>query len=288
MPDYNISFDETAEEAIINLLKKDGVVYRNEFRYRLEKPSPYSEQEDKLLHGVISRKLDDLEERKIIQTTDLRGRRRKDSALKPLLFYRLKESGYTTAIQDLIKVKRDCSQFLSGISSYAGFYAQGLWKKALDKRNITVLAEDVNDFEGNETSSKRDIDLLIEYKGCNFGIEVKNTFSYPKDIKNKYRIAAELDVVPIIVARTLSYGDRKYITSYGGLIKLYEVAIFPDICKKKMNEIVQYLKYPLMIIDEIDDHVVDNLVSRLDYGVARYDYLLNKVRNQLEYLENNG
>ena len=213
MLDTNNSYDEAAEEAILNLLWEDGVAFRNELRYRLERPSPYSEIEKYLSHEVISRKLDDLEKREIIQTTNLRGRK-KDIGLKPLLFYRLKNSDYTVEIQELIKIKRNCSHFISGLSSYAGFYSQRLWKEAIDEKNITILDKDTNEFNNNEASSNKDIDLLIEYKGCNFGVEVKNTFSYPNDIKGKYRVAAEMDVVPLFISRTISHADRKYLKSY--------------------------------------------------------------------------
>ena len=276
-------YDFAAEEAIINLLKSEGVAFRNEFRYRLERPSPYSEEVEFLLHHVIDRAISRMEENGEIKPTNLRGRRGMGAKHMPLLFYRLEGSDYSRALQDAIRKKRDCSHFITGLSSYAGFYAQKLWIDSIKKTDCTVHAEDVYKFDDKEAETSGDIDAIIEKDGYYFGIEIKNKFPYPDDINNKFLIAAELDTIPVIVARTISYGDRKKITNNGGLIKIYETAIFPkDICVNKMKESIEVLRYPIILTDKIDDHVMRDFIKIIEYGISNYDNRIKKVKKYLE------
>lgn len=276
-------FDIAAEKGIVNVLKAEGVAFRNELRYRLEKPALYQVEVPFLLHNIIDVAIKRLEDKEVIATTDLRGRKRKaTSGRKPLLFYRLTSMPYTRQIQESIKVKRDCSTFILGLSSYAGFYAQRLWVKAFRELDFNILDEDVYEFDGKTSSVEGDIDMVVEKDGIVFGVEVKNGLSYPTDIQRKFRIAAELDTIPFFVARTLSWGYRKWLPHNGGLMKIYEVSIFSRDCPKKLVECIKVLGYPIIVREKVDEHVVKHLGIVAGIGLSQSDEYKKRNKRYLE------
>lgn len=275
-------FDVAAEKGIVNVLKVEGVAFRNELRYRLERPALYQVEFRFLLHNAIDAAIRRLEEKGVIVTTDLRGRKRKTTGRKPLLFYRLSSMPYTQQIQDLIKIKRDCSTFILGLSSYAGFYAQKLWVKAFRELDFNILGEDMYEFDENTSSVKGDIDIIVERDGVVFGVEVKNGLSYPTDIRRKFRIAAELKTIPFFVARTLSWGDRKWLPANGGLMKLYDVSIFSPDCPKKVQQCIKMLGVPIFVTDRIDKHVVEHLNKVVGVGFSKLDEYKEKIERYLK------
>ncbi len=62
----------------------------------------------------------------------------------------------------------------------------------------------IREWRGRETSLKNDIDFVAEKDGVAYGVEVKNGLNYPDDLYWKVRVAAELDLIPMIVARWLN------------------------------------------------------------------------------------
>jgi len=189
---------------------------------------------------------------------------------------------YARQIQDAIKVKRDASTFILGLSSYAGFYAQKLWVDAFRRLGCNILDEETDEFEGKTSSVEGDIDMIVEKDGVVFGVEVKNGFSYPADIRRKFRIAADLDTIPFFIARTLSWSDRKWLPSNGGLMKLYDVSIFPPDCPKKVQECIKVLGYPVFVTEKIDNHVVEHLDRVMKLGFSKLDEYKSKVKRYLE------
>lgn len=276
-------YDVAAEEGVLNVLEAEGVAYRNELRYRLEKPALYQIGVPFLLHNVVDDAIRRLEDKKAIVSTDIRGRKRK-TGRKPLLFYRLSSTPYSKLIQERIKIKRDCSTFVFALSSYAGFYAQQLWVRVFRQLGFNIHGEDMDEFEGNKASIEGDIDIVVERDGVVFGVEVKNGLSYPTDIRRKFRIAAELRTIPFFVARALSWGDRKWLPANGGLMKLYEVSIFSVDCPKKVKECIDILGYPIMRLDRISEHVVEHLETVLGYGFAKSEDYKAKLKRFLEAL----
>ena len=63
------------------------------------------------------------------------------------------------------------------------------------------------------------------------------------------------------------------------LIKIYETAIFPkDICVNKMRESVDVLAYPMILTNVIDDHVIKDLIKKIDYGITNYDRRMSMIK----------
>ena len=277
-------FDIAAEKGIVNVLEAEGVAFRNELRYRLERPALYQVEVPFLLHNAIDAAIRRLEDKGVIVTTDLRGRKRKTTGRKPLLFYRLSSMSYTRLIQETIKIKRDCSTFILGLSSYAGFYAQKLWVKAFRELDFNILGEDKDEFDGNTSSVEGDIDVIVERDGVVFGVEVKNGLSYPTDIRKKFRIAAELKTIPFFVARALSWGDRKWLPANGGLMKLYDVSIFSPDCPKKVQECIKTLGLPIFVTEKIDKHVVEHLEGVVELGFSKLDEYEKKLKRYLKLI----
>lgn len=164
-------YDKAAERGIIDILETEGVAFRNEFRYRLEKPADYQLDVEFLHHDRIDAALDRLEETGIIKTTDNRGRKRKSNeGRKPFKFYRLTAAPYSKPLQEMIKTKKDCALFIRGLSSYAGFRAQKLWLKVFRELDYNILGEDVDTLDGNTSSIEGDIDFIAEKDGIRFGV----------------------------------------------------------------------------------------------------------------------
>lgn len=275
-------YDIAAEKGVLNVLEAEGVAFRNELRYRLERPDLYQVGIPFLLHNTIDAAINRLKEKREIVETDLRGRKRKaTTGRKPLLFYRLISMPYNKRIQDVIKEKRDCSTFLFGLSSYAGFYAQNLWVDVFRELDFNILGEDMDEFDGNTSSVEGNIDIIVERDGVVFGVEVKNGLSYPTDIRRKFRIAAELQTMPFFVARALSYGDRKWLPANGGLMKLYNVSIFSPDCPEKLQECMKVLGYPIFVTKKIDDHVVKHLESVVSIGFTKLKDYVEKITRYL-------
>lgn len=277
-------YDIAAEKGVLNVLEVEGVAFRNELHYRLERPAVYQVGVPLLLHNTIDAAINRLKEKGEIVVTDLRGRKRKTTTgRKPLLFYRLSSMPYSKPIQDSIKEKRDCSTFLLALSSYAGFYAQKLWVDVFRKLDFNILGEDMGVSEDNTSSVEGDIDIIVERDGVRFGVEVKNGLSYPTDIRRKFRIAVELETIPFFVARALSYGDRKWLPANGGLMKLYDVSIYSPDCPKKLQECMDVLGYPIFVTEKIDDHVVKHLESVVSLGFTKREEYVEKIKGYLEY-----
>ena len=275
-------FDIAAEKGVVNVLRAEGVAFRNELRYRLERPALYQVETPFLLHNAVDAAIRRLEDKGIIVTTDLRGRKRKTTGRKPLLFYRLSSTSYTRQIQDTIKIKRDCSTFVLGLSSYAGFYAQKLWVKAFRELDFNILGEEMDEFDGNASSVEGDIDIIVEKDGVVFGVEVKNGLSYPTNIRRKFRIAAELKTIPFFVARALSWGDRKWLPANGGLMKLYDVSIFSPDCPRKVQECIRILGVPIFVTEKIDRHVVEHLDRVVGIGFSKLGEYKEKIKRYLK------
>jgi len=66
-------FDVAAEKGIVNVLEVEGVAFRNELRYRLERPEGYQIDVQFLLHNIIDAAIKRLEAKEEIVVTDLRG-----------------------------------------------------------------------------------------------------------------------------------------------------------------------------------------------------------------------
>lgn len=140
-----------------------------------------------------------------------------------------------------------------------GFYAQGLWVEAINSLGYNILVQNTNEFRKVKATTPGDIDIIIEKDGDFFGVEIKNGLSYPNDIKNKFCIAVELGLFPIIIARNFSFNDRIWINTNGGIFKIYQTAIFNPSFKSTFNGGLELLGYPVIFLEHIDDNVKNHL-----------------------------
>jgi hypothetical protein len=167
--DWTVSiYDVNAEKSIMKILDKEQVVFRNEFRYRLER---------EYYHTVTDYAIKRLEQGKAynngfqLYRTALPGRR-SISQGTPNVFYKVKSTEYGD-ILGVMKKKLELSEFVSELAGSAGFHAQYLWREGFKSLGYEILKEDVSEFEGNKVEGG-DIDFIAEKGGIRFGVEVKN------------------------------------------------------------------------------------------------------------------
>lgn len=279
-------WDKAAEKGIVTILEAEGVIFRNEFRYRLENPSLYQlDVERAIEHSRVDAAIKRLERKGVITPTGPLGRKpRYIGGPRANLFYRLNKTPYSRALQDLMRKKIDLSYAIFSLSSYAGFYAQNLWLKAFRDLNFDILGTDVSELEGKKASVGGDIDFVAEKDGVRFGVEVKNGLSYPTDFKEKFQIAAELDTIPLFVARRLPSRTFYWIVERGGLVKIYETAIHSPDFRVKINECIEILGYPLIILSEISEETKAKLYQIARIGFSQEKDRKNKIRKYLSSL----
>lgn len=279
-------WDEAAERGVLTILKAEGVVFRNEFRYRLENPKLYQVGVERAIeHSRVDAAIKRLERKGVIKRTGPLGRRRRYAGgPRTNLFYRLATTPSSRALQDLMKKKIDLSYAIFSLSSYAGFYAQGLWLKAFHDLDFNILKTDVYKLEDKEASISGDIDFVAEKDEVRFGVEVKNGLSYPTDLKEKFRIAAELGTIPFFVARRLPSSTFYWIVNRGGLVKIYETAIHSPDFRAKIDECVDILGYPLIVLSEISREVRAKVDQVARIGFSREEELKEALDMYLIYL----
>lgn len=230
-------YDDPCGMAIKALLDDINVGFDREMRYRLEKD---------FFHDVTGYIIRRLNENGQILRTGLRGRR------IPVVFYRLPETDYTYII-GLMKTKVRLSNFLSENSSEAGYFAQYLWELAFQDLGFEILGRETRMFRGRETRLGGDLDFIAQKDGLTYGVEVKNSLSYPDDLCWKFRIAVDLGIIPLFIARWISKTQFYMVHKYGGLVKLYETSIYP----RKYSEIIEQCKhalgFPLIALDSITE-----------------------------------
>lgn len=230
-------YDDPCEMAVKALLKDIGVGFDREIRYRLERDFFHD------VTGYIVRRLD---EKGQIRRTGLRGRR------VPVVFYRLPETDYNEII-GLMNKKVRLSNFLSYNSSKAGYFAQFLWDLAFQDLGFEILGREIRRFRGKRATVGGDIDFIAQKDGLTYGVEVKNSLSYPDDLSRKLRIAVELDVIPFFIVRWISKSQFHMVRKYGGLVKIYETSIYPSEYAKIIEECRGVLGYSLIALDRITE-----------------------------------
>ena len=229
-------YDDACEMAVKNLLKDIGVGFDREIRYRLERDFFHS------VTGYIIRRL---QVSRQIRRTGLPGRRR-----IPRVFYRLAETEYSELVE-LMEEKVKLSKFLSYESSRAGYFAESLWFSAFQDLGFEILGRETSRFMGKRATIGGDIDFIARRDGLTYGVEIKNSLSYPDDLSQKFRISLELGVIPFFVARWISKSQFHMVRRYGGLVKLYETSIYPTRYAEIIERCRRVLGFPLIALEKI-------------------------------------
>jgi hypothetical protein len=277
-------YDVEAERDIVECLKEVKVAYRNELRYRLEKKYPF--------HTVVDYAIKRLEEKKayndglFIKRTNLPGRR-KSSSGTPNVFYKLPNKANYGDLLSIMKKKMALSAFVFGLSSDAGFYAQYLWKSAFEELGYEILKEDAREFQGNEATIGGNIDFIAKRDDSPyFGVEVKNGLDYPDDLGKKFQIAVELDTIPVLVVRKVNPTVYGNIRKYGGLVKIYETAIYDKEYSSLIEECKDVLGLPLISLEKITEGTLKHIESILNYGIENRSILKEKNEDFLKKIHN--
>jgi len=274
--DILTEFDDKAEEGVLKILELEGVVYRNEFHYRLENAMRYQLGISEIFHQRTDAAIRRLEkEGKIVRTAPLG--RPLATRKNPPLFYRLPEIPVFRPLHDEMRRKTECIDKLGSSSSGMGFYAQNLWTTAIEVLGFDIKGVNTNEYLGVKSETSGNLDIIAEFTGVPFGIDIKNGLSYPSDIHNKFMIAAEIGTIPLIIARNLSYSDRMMLYESGGLYKLYMHCIYDVALKASLEKCVEILGLPFVFIDAIDKHVLEHLISIISDFLPKINVLEKKL-----------
>jgi len=270
-------YDVEVERDIVELLNEIKVAYRNEIRYRLEKKYPF--------HTVTDYAIKRLEEKKAynknlyLKRTNLPGRRKVTSGWRNV-FYRLPNIEDYKELIPIMSKKLALSAFVFSMSSDAGFYAQYLWRKAFEELGYEIVDEDVNKFEGRKPTINGNIDFIARKNDSPpFGVEVKNGLDYADDLGKKFQIAVELGTIPVFVVRKVSPNVYTNIRKYGGLVKIYETAIFDMEYSSLIEQCKNVLGLPLISLEKITKNTLEHIEMILNYGIEHQSDL--KRRNQI-------
>jgi predicted RecB family endonuclease len=251
-------FDVDAEESIMGVVKDEEVVYRNEFRYRLEKT---------YYHTVTDYALRRLEEGKSyneglkLARTQLPGRRSVGKGTANV-FYKQGGADYNSLVP-IMKKKLDLSTFVSELAPSAGFYAQEMWRDAFKDLGYEIVKEDAQEYEGKRATVKGDIDFIAKKDGLTFGVEIKNGLEFAADLARKVQIAIELGTIPVLVVRRVTWDVYHNLKKYGVLTKLYETSIMPKAYESIVEECKKVLGMPLIALDIISSTTREHLQNKV-------------------------
>jgi len=260
----NNKYDVPCEYDVINLLENIKAGYDREIRYRLEK---------KYYHNITAKIISRLENYKIIKRTGLRGTK------IPTVFYRKYNTEYDKNLINIMKKKLYLYSFINSTSSTAGIYAQILWKQALEDSGFNILDEETNSFGNIKSKINGDIDYIAEKDKIKYGIEIKNSLSYPRDLMRKMLICIELGLIPLFIVRWMSKTQFYNIWNNGGLIKIYETSIYPHKYKKTIKECREILGYPMLSINRITKKPKKHLNYIHGIAVKNIEEIMEKNRD---------
>lgn len=242
---------EKAKDAVLALFKEQNiqVAFDCEIRYRLENQFP---------HDVTGFAIRDLETNKLLVKTGLPGRQ--GASRLPIQFYKLPDSDYKQIIP-LMHEKLHLETFIIGVAYEMGKHAESAWWRAFKRNNWETYpsTEDeplgINEYQGRTCSTGHDIDFVAQKDGIEYGVEVKNGLNYPDDLLWKLTVAAELDTVPLIIARWLNPGQVPVISNLGGAGPIYyKDAIYSKTYSDLITQTKQVLGTPIEVRDEVDDN----------------------------------
>jgi len=255
---------EQAKERILELLTQVKVAYDREIRYRLEKYA--------IPHDITKAALIQLERKKRIKRTHLRGRPRIGHS--PNLFYKLPKSRYED-LQPIMQEKIRLSSFITGVASEVGYHGERVWWRAFKRNNwgVEPAEEDkpfkVRSFRNKTASVNNDIDFIAWKDGIIYGIDVKNSLTYPDDLYWKFLVAVELDTIPMIIARWLNPIQIKLINDLGGVWIIFREAIYPSTYQPMVLKAREKLGYPITVFDEIEDSYFKRKVESVHEKVKK-------------------
>jgi len=262
------------KDEILAILRQQGVAYDRELRYRLE---------SRFSHDEVGKALKQLEKEKKIKRTGVRGRR--GPGTMPNVFYRLPGTPYSR-IEPIMRKKLDLSTFIAGVSREMGRHAELVWWMAFKRnawdlypKNVSEVGSGIREFRGRTTTVNNDIDFIAIKDQIAYGVEIKNGLMYPNDLYWKIRVAAELGLIPMIIARWLNPAQVKCIREVGGEFVVYKDAIYSTTYAPLISQVRELLGFPIEARDEIDDEYFRRKVEAIHRRVLEEE---EKYRRKLK------
>lgn len=135
-------------------------------------------------------------------------------------------------VKDVVREKLDIINQYSSRSSETGLYAEDVIKSALEDSDFKVLDRNTRDFDDKKWKGPHDLDFIVEgvKESRRYGIQVKNTLSYPDwdDIAGLIDICDFFKIRPWFISRQLPGDYITDILNCKGYYTLFFKFIVPD------------------------------------------------------------
>jgi len=251
--------DEEAESVLVETLGRVKVATDRELKVRLE---------DDFFPWVVGRAIRRLLDGDVIDKVGYPGRRKVGRG-EVAAFYVPHAIEYDS-VKEIIKRKKAVSEgianILMGGSSVSG-HVEDLFQDAFLSLGFKFHGRDVSSFGGRKavgvpSKEPPNLDFVFERDGVRYGIDVKNWIRYEwnsrDEVVSKLRVAADLGVVPFIVAR---YMDKdlvyKRIVQEGSLVYRYRHLLVPSVYESLAEAARELLGYPILAVDKLPGFKVD-------------------------------
>lgn len=170
-----------------------------------------------------------------------------------ITFYYPSKYSYKDVV-DVVRMKMDIINEYSAVSSEAGGYAETVIAEALVRAEFEVIDRNTKTFEGRTWEGVHDLDFVVNGRreGRSYGIQVKNTMTYPDwdDVASLIDICDCLRLVPWFVSRTLP-GDYSYdVYESGGFYTLFNKWLLPEKYWELGKRMVEKLGQPVFLSGE--------------------------------------
>lgn len=266
---------EKVERAVLEIISNQQVVYDRELRYRLEGDYP---------HDVTKAAIERLLRKGEIKKVSLPGRRGAGRAW-PNVFYCIPGTPYKR-LTPIMRQKLDLSVFISGIAPEMGRYAELVWFQAFKNHGWETKPEDVEHYGtgvrewNNKTATvPNDIDFAAIKDSVAYGVEVKNSLSYPDDLYWKIRVALEIELIPLLIVRWLNPAQQKILKEHGVPMVIYRTAIYSPTYRELIEEAKKKLGYPIEARDNVDPPYFKRKVEETHRQILEN---LEKVKRKME------
>ncbi len=149
------------------------------------------------------------------------------------------------------------------VSGKMASFCENIIEEALTKAGFITLSRNAGTkyFHGRTCHKKNDLDFIAYFDGVFYGIEVKNSISYPDSAHifvGKKAVADYHDIQFLLVARTL--GPLSYrIFKSGGLYLEFEKLIWSSKFSSFAKKVEEKFLYPIMCIKQVPDSLVSQL-----------------------------
>ena len=216
---------------------KDSVFYKKQIQVIFEELYP---------HDVIGKAVDEL-----ILEGFLKEKHRtfgKENNVPIIFVYRKGRRYISQEVKDRINIVEKYSD--DELNDGSGKYAESLFQHLFEKNRFKIIDRNTNSYRGEKwEESDKDLDFIIEKDGCDYGVEVKNTFDYmPHDeFVEKLAMCKFLDIFPLFPVRFASPEQHEMMQNADGLALVFKTRIFPPGNQKLVTEIWNNFRLPVNV-----------------------------------------